>query len=155
MRTLVAGIGNVFLGDDAFGVRVAERLAREPVTAGVRVLDIGTRARHLAFELLDGGYDTAILVDALARGSAPGTLHVIEPEPSASAPIAEQPVLDGHSMDPDSVVDFVQRLGGTRTRILIVGCEPAQFEEGVGLSPSVAAAVEEAVTLLRNILACA
>jgi hydrogenase maturation protease len=150
-RTLVAGIGNVFLGDDGFGVEVARRLAEAPLPAGVRVRDVGIRARDLAYDLLDGEYDTAIFVDAVARGGAPGTVYVIEPEVSAARGAA---AADGHAMNPEAALAFVRLLGGTSTRILVVGCEPACVDEAIGLSPPVAAAVGEAVAVVRR-LVCA
>ena len=151
-RALVAGIGNVFFGDDGFGVEVAARLSDAPLPAGVRVLDAGIRARDLAYELCDGGYDTAILVDAVARGGAPGTVYVIEPPPSSGASPAGVAAFDGHSVTPEAALAFVGALGGTSTRILIVGCEPARVSEGVGLSPPVTAAVDEALAVVRELL---
>jgi hydrogenase maturation protease len=152
-RTLVAGIGNVFLGDDGFGVEVVARLVREPLPPGVRIVDTGIRARDLAYELLDGGYDTAILVDAVARGEAPGTLSVIEPV--ACEPIdSSETTFDAHAMTPDTVLSFLNTLGGVSTRIRIVGCEPACLEEGIGLSAPVTAAIGEAVALIRELVTC-
>lgn len=150
-RTLVAGIGNVFLGDDGFGVEVASRLSREALPDTVRVLDGGTRARSLAYELVDGGYEIAILVDAASRGGRPGTLYVIDP---STTDLGVQPVagLDAHSMTPEATLAFVHALGGTRTRILIVGCEPQSIDEGIGLSDPVNAAVPEAVSMVRELL---
>jgi hydrogenase maturation protease len=150
-KTLVAGIGNVFLGDDGFGVAVAARLVGEPLPAGVRIIDIGIRARDLAYELLDGRYDTAILVDAVARGDAPGTLSVIEP--LTGEPIdRSETTFDAHAMTPDSVLSFLNTLGGVSTRIRIVGCEPACLDEGIGLSAPVTAAVGDAVALIRELV---
>jgi hydrogenase maturation protease len=149
---LVAGIGNVFLGDDGFGVEVAARLGQEPLREGVRVMDTGIRARHLAYELLDGGYDTAILVDACARGGVPGTISLIEPKAGDGPGSRPAAALDGHAMDPEAVLSFLRAFGGVPTRILIVGCEPACLDEGVGLSAPVAAAVEEALALVRELL---
>ena len=150
-RILVAGIGNVFFGDDGFGVEVASRLGRESLPDTIRVLDAGTRARDLAYELADGGYDMAILVDAAPRGGRPGTLYVIDPD---SKDVGAQPVagLDGHSMTPEATLAFVHALGGTPTRILIVGCEPESVDEGIGLSGPVNAAVPEAVSMVRELL---
>lgn len=150
-RTLVAGIGNVFLGDDGFGVEVAQRLCREALPDGVRILDAGIRARHLAFEILDGGYDVAVLVDAVRRGGTPGTVYLIEPDArGAVAPLT----LDGHAMDSGVMLSLVTTLDTRSTRMLVVGCEPASIEEGIGLTPPVAAAVDEAVALVRR-LVCA
>jgi hydrogenase maturation protease len=151
-RVLVAGIGNVFLGDDGFGVEVAARLSSAALPQGVRVLDAGIRARDLAYELFDGRYDTAILVDAIARGGAPGTVYVIDPDVESSARAASLAAFDGHAMNPESTLALVHALGGIATRILIVGCEPANVEEGMGLSQAVAAAVDDAIGVVRELL---
>ena len=151
-RALVAGIGNVFLGDDGFGVEVAARLSSAPLPEGVRVLDAGIRARDLAYELVGGGYETAILVDAVSRGGAPGTVYVIEPDAASIDRAASTAVADGHAMNPESTLVLVRALGGMPTRVLIVGCEPASLEEGIGLSEPVAAAVDEAIGAVRELL---
>ncbi|MEV0988561.1 hydrogenase maturation protease [Streptomyces sp. NPDC049949] len=156
-RILIAGIGNVFLGDDGFGVETARRLA-DPghgLPGHVEVVDIGVRGVHLAYQLLDG-YDTLVLVDATARGGAPGTLYLIEAaEPGTLAP--QSPVLDGHQMSPDAVLALLETLcAGTGTapprRIWVVGCEPGSLEEGIGLSTPVAAAVPEAVRMVLDLV---
>lgn len=149
-RTLVAGIGNIFLGDDGFGVEVAQRLARESLPGEVRVGDFGIRGLHLAYELLDGGYERTILVDATARGGAPGTVYLIEPELDSPAAAASA---DAHAMDPRTVFATLKALGGDPGRVLIVGCEPASVAEGIGLSDPVANAVGEAVRLVRELVA--
>ncbi len=154
MKTLVAGIGNIFLGDDGFGVAVAERLTQEHLGNGVRVMDVGIRARDLAYELIDGGYDAAVLVDAVARGDAPGTVYLIEPDVVGETGREAAVLADGHAMHPDAVLALVRHLGGAPPRMFIVGCEPADLGEGIGLSVPVAAAVEEAVALVRR-LVCA
>ncbi|MFI7354987.1 hydrogenase maturation protease [Streptomyces avidinii] len=160
-RVLVAGIGNVFLGDDGFGVETVRALAAHPLPEGVEVVDFGVRGVHLAYQLLDG-YDTLLLVDATARGGEPGTLYLIEadgsagPEPGgAGAP--PPPVLDGHHMSPDAVLALLDTLcAGTGAtpprRTLVLGCEPAGVEEGIGLSPPVAAAVPEAVRTALDLI---
>jgi hydrogenase maturation protease len=146
---LVAGVGNIFLGDDGFGVEVARRLAGETLPAGARVADFGIRGLHLAYQLLDG-IDTLILVDAMARGGTPGTLYVFEPD-AAAAPGSS--VVDAHGLDPASVLAMVGRLGGCVGRAIVVGCEPAELEERIGLSTPVELAVEEALQLVRHLLA--
>jgi hydrogenase maturation protease len=139
MKMLVAGIGNIFLGDDGFGVEVARRLAAAPVPDGVVVADYGIRGVHLALELLEG-YDALVLVDALEVGEAPGTVVVFEPETD----LVEGTVVDAHSMDPAVVLGMLGAMGGRVERVLVVGCQPAGLVEGIGLSPSVAAAVDRA-----------
>src|SRR5438034_3478053 len=119
-RILIAGIGNIFLGDDAFGVEVVRCLAGRRLPEGVRVVDFGIRGLDLAYALLDG-YDAAIVVDVAPRGGRPGTLYVLEPTlPTAD----EAPLLEAHSMDPVRVLRTVAALGGKVERLLIVGCEP-------------------------------
>jgi hydrogenase maturation protease len=153
-RVLVAGIGNIFLGDDAFGVEVATRLAARPQPEGVRVVDFGIRGLHLAYELLDG-WDVLVLVDALPFGDAPGTLAVLEPDrpepPDPGDDVA--PDVDAHSMGPGVVLGMLAGLGGSVERILVVGCQPADVSEGLGLSDAVAAAVDPAVALCEQLIA--
>jgi hydrogenase maturation protease len=148
-RVLVAGIGNIFLGDDGFGVEVARRLREVPLGDGVDVADFGIRGVHLAYELAGGGYDAAILVDAVPRGGAPGTLYAIEPEPDAGAPEDA----DAHSLTPAVVLAWLRRVGGGCGRIVIVGCEPASVDEAMGLSEPVAASVDGAMEMVRGLVA--
>jgi hydrogenase maturation protease len=152
-RTLVAGLGNIFLGDDGFGVEAVGRLALRTLPPCVQTADIGVRGVHLAYQLLDG-YDTVVLLDATARGGAPGTVYLIdhaEPAPAGGG----EALIDGHRMTPDAVLALLDTLsagtGGERPRrIAVVGCEPACLDEGIGLSDAVAASVDEAVdTVLR------
>ncbi len=151
-RTLVAGIGNVFLSDDAFGVEVAHRLANRTLPEGVRVEDFGIRGIHLAYELLEG-YDGLVLVDAVPMGEPPGTLAVIEPEVEAYlGDVQDVPMVDAHTMSPDVVLATLARLGGSVGRIVIVGCQPADLREGMGLSPAVAAVVDDAADLCLEVL---
>jgi hydrogenase maturation protease len=148
-RVLVAGIGNVFQSDDAFGVEVATLLAARTLPPGVRVEDFGIRGVHLAYELLEG-YDGLVMIDAVPMGEPPGTLAVIEPEldaAGAGGPAGDVAVVDAHTMNPDVVLATLRRLGGSVGRILIVGCQPADLQGGMGLTPAVAAAVEHAAHL--------
>jgi hydrogenase maturation protease len=149
-RILVAGIGNIFLGDDGFGVEVATRLASRPMPAGVEVADFGIRGVHLAYELLDG-VQSLVLIDAMPLGDEPGTLAVLEPDVDAFEDDVAS--LDAHRMSPAVVLATLTRLGGRLTSIRVVGCQPARVEEGMGLSPSVAAAVEPAVDLCCQVVA--
>lgn len=147
-KTLVAGIGNIFNGDDGFGSEVAQRLARRPMPDGVHVEDYGIRGVHLAYELLEG-YDLVVLIDALPRGEAPGTVSVLVPD----VDLDDVPPLDSHQMDPGAVLGMVAELGGEIGRLLLVGCEPADVGEGIGLSPPVAAAVDDAARMVEELIA--
>lgn len=147
-RILVAGVGNIFFSDDGFGPEVLRRLLmEEEQIPDARVEDYGIRGLHLAYELLNG-YEAAVLVDAMPRGDVPGTLYVVEPSPpeDAGAP-------DAHRMDLANVFALLKMLGGEAPPILIVGCEPATVEGGLGLSPAVANAVEAALPLVRRVAA--
>ena len=148
-RTLVAGCGNVFFADDGFGVEVANRLAAAGLPEGVVVRDTGIRGVHLVYELLDG-WDTVILVDASPRGGTPGTVYLIEPDPDLDP--AAAPPLDAHGMNPDSVLAMVRILGGEIGRVLVVACEPAEITERIGLSAPVAAAVDQAVGMVKELV---
>lgn len=144
MRILVAGVGNVFLGDDGFGVAVARHLAGAGLPGEVEVRDFGIRGVHLAYELTGGGYDATILVDAVSRGGPPGTLYVLEPS------VGDIPgsFADAHSMMPGTVLSLAGVLGGKAGRVLLVGCQPADTSPGVELSPPVADAVARAADLV-------
>jgi hydrogenase maturation protease len=152
---LVAGIGNIFLGDDAFGVEVARLLATRKLPADVRVTDFGIRGFDLAYALQDG-YETTILVDACPRGGAPGTLFVIEPDLNAlDDPEAPQAVVEAHAMNPVTVLRLARAMNIEVRNVLLVGCEPATLggEQGkMGLSAPVQRAVEDAVKLVESLI---
>ena len=147
-RLLVAGVGNIFRGDDAFGVEVVRRLAGRNLPDGVRAIDFGTRGHDLAYAILDG-YDGVILVDATAGDGPPGMLYTVEPAP---AEVAKPALFGTHAVDLPGVFATVRALGGTLPALYLVGCEPAELgsdEEGMmGLSEPVAAAIERAVELV-------
>jgi hydrogenase maturation protease len=155
---LVAGIGNIFLGDDAFGVEVVRRLATRNLPAEVRVVDFGIRGLDLAYALQDG-YETTILIDAFPHGQTPGTVSIVEPDTKEiNAP--PDSLVEAHSMHPLAVLRMAAAMNNSLGRVLLVGCEPASLggEEGyMGLSEPVEAAVEEAVNateaLVRRLLA--
>jgi hydrogenase maturation protease len=152
---LVAGIGNIFLGDDAFGVEVVRRLANRKLPEGVRVSDFGIRGFDLAYALQDG-YETTILVDACPHGNAPGTLYVIELDlKSLDDPESAQALVEAHAMNPVNVLRMARAMNIEVKNILLVGCEPETLggEEGqMGLSAPVEAALEEAVTLVESLI---
>ena len=151
-RVLVAGVGNIFLGDDGFGVEVVARMnsadVPDGVPDGVKVADYGIRGMHLAYDLLDG-YDALVIVDAVSRGGEPGDVVVLE--------VGEEDLgsgdFDAHGMEPTAMLASLGPLGGRLPRTYVVGCEPADVTEGIGLSAPVAAAVGRAVELVTGLLA--
>jgi hydrogenase maturation protease len=150
-RILVAGIGNIFLGDDGFGPEVMRHVvgqATGDLKAGVHAVDYGIRGMHLAYDLLEE-WRALVLVDALPNRGAPGTLHVFETDHESLAPT---PGLEAHSMDPAAVFATLSALGGTAPRTIVVGCEVENVEEGMGLSEPVAAAVPGAVAAIDDVL---
>lgn len=157
-RILIAGIGNIFLGDDAFGVEVVRRLAGCAMPQGVVVRDFGIRGLDLTYALLDG-WEAVVMVDAMPRGEPPGTLFVIEPEldeppldeQGKPQPVAWQP----HQLDPARVLQMVCAMGGQVGWMRLVGCEPTPldaYDVLSGLSPPVAAAIEPATRLVISVV---
>ena len=152
-RILVAGIGNIFFGDDGFGVEVSRRLSGRALPEGVRVIDFGIRGFDLTFALLEG-YDAVVLVDVVQRGGRPGTLYVVEPE-LGPQPGAGDVYAETHGMEPGKVLALARALGGRLDRLRLVACEPLTFGEdgmGMGLSEPVQAAVEPAVELVESVV---
>jgi hydrogenase maturation protease len=144
---LIAGMGNVFYGDDAFGVEVVRRIAQRALPDGVRAVDFGIRGFDLAYAM--GGVSDVILVDAARRGGAPGTLYLLELDPAGPGP-AE---IDTHAMGPANVLRLAAALGGRPGRVHLVGCEPSDvdFDAG-GLSPAVDAAIAGAIELVMTLV---
>jgi hydrogenase maturation protease len=147
-RVFVVGVGNIFLGDDGFGVEVAARMRRRPIPDGVRIEDFGIRGVHLAYELLEGSYDLVILVDTLDLRAAPGTISVFEPEPDGGGDVLP----DAHDLDPATVMGLLEGLGGSVGRMLVVGCQPASLDDQMGLSAPVEAAVDEAIRTVEELV---
>ncbi|MGH3565883.1 MAG: hydrogenase maturation protease [Pseudonocardia sp.] len=154
-RVLVAGIGNIFLSDDGFGVEVVRRLQeRGGLPEGVEIVDVGIRGMHLAYQLLDG-YDALVLVDATRRGGAPGTIYALEHD--LDAPTDGTAALDAHGMEPGAVLALLDGLAASMgierpvDKVLVVGCEPGVLDEAIGLSAPVAAAVEPALELVVDL----
>jgi hydrogenase maturation protease len=148
---LIAGVGNIFFGDDGFGVEVARRLASRALPERVRVNDFGIRGFDLAYALSEE-HDAVILVDATRRGEPPGTLYALELQPDGTAGAVET-----HGMDPVNVLRLVAALGGRPRRVLLVGCEPSAIdpdtEELSGLSAPVESAVDPAIELVLSLVA--
>jgi hydrogenase maturation protease len=153
---LVAGVGNIFLGDDAFGVEVALSLMKQRLSQSVLVKDFGIRGFDLAYALLDP-WDAVIIVDAMPRGEAPGTLFVVEPNLAALGnPTSPDMALNPHGMDPVRVLNLAASMGAISAQILIVGCEPNDFGDDLdgrmGLSSVVQASVEEAANMVEELV---
>jgi hydrogenase maturation protease len=147
-RILVAGIGNVFNGDDAFGVAVARQLRSAELPSSVVVRDVGIRGLHLAYELLDP-WDLLIVIDAVSRGGPPGTLHLIEPSTDL-AEISRAP--DAHGMDLRSILLMAGSLGAATPEVRLVGCDVADVSEKMGMTPEVEASVPEAARMVQALV---
>lgn len=147
LRILIAGIGNLFHRDDAFGTEVVRRLAARDLPDGVRAVDYGIRGMHLAYDLLDG-WDALVIVDALPDRGEPGALRVLDVGPEDLG----EAVLDAHGMDPGSVLASLGTLGGQLPRTFVVGCQVADVDEGIGLSRAVAAAVDPAAETVLAVI---
>jgi hydrogenase maturation protease len=147
-RVLVAGVGNIFLGDDGFGSEVARRLAGQPLPDGVRVVDYGIRGMHLAYDLLDG-YEALVLLDTMPGDGHPGDITVLEVGPEDLG----KGELDAHGMDPVAVLASLDSLGGSLPRTFVVGCQPGDVDERMGLTAPVSAALDTAVATVNRILA--
>ena len=151
MKILIACVGNIFLGDDGFGVEVARRLSLKTLPPEAVVKDFGIRGFDLAYALMEP-YHLVILVDACARGFEPGTVFLLEPDPLDDV----QRGIEPHGMNPMNVLRMVKSLGGTPGRVLIVGCEPAELgsenDGQLGLSGPVEAAVDEAIALIESLV---
>lgn len=149
MRTLVAGLGNVFEGDDGFGVEVVRRLAGRPMPSDVIVKDIGIRGVHLAYELLEP-WDRVVLIDAARHGQQPGTVSVLDP--GQIQPPDEAILMDAHDLGPHAVLALVRQMGGELPDVQIVACEPADLSPSMELSAPVAKAVDATVDAVTAML---
>jgi hydrogenase maturation protease len=151
---LIAGIGNIFLGDDGFGVEVAQQLLKGGLPAAVRVTDFGIRGLDLVYALQDG-YETTILIDAFPHGQTPGTVSVVELDMNEAAAPGEGRFLEPHAMNPMNVLRMAAAMNGKLKRVLLVGCEPATLggEDGkMGLSAPVEAGVHKAVKVVADLV---
>jgi hydrogenase maturation protease len=160
MKTLVAGVGNIFLTDDGFGVEVAGRMAGRALPEGVELVDFGIRGVHLAYQLLEG-YDRLVLIDAAPHGQPPGSVSLLQVDQDqvvASAPaVAEgqSPLVDAHGLEPGAILGMLGSLGGQVAEVLVVACEPESLDEGLGLTPVVEAAVPHGIRLVEEVLGIA
>src|ERR1700728_1596933 len=146
VRILVAGIGNIFLGDDGFGSEVVRHVPVRQDDSGVRAVDYGIGGMHLAYDLLDD-WDALVLVDAVPNRGSPGALHIFEADHESHSATA---ALDSHSMDPSAVFDSVKALGGKPPYTVVVGCEVGSVDEGIGLTEAVAGAVPRAIDAVKE-----
>ena len=150
-QILIAGVGNAWLRDDAFGAEVARRLAAQDLPDGVSVMDVGTSGLDLAYEVMRG-YSALIIVDVSKQGGEPGTLYVIDVEPDdVPSEIEDGETIDPHSTDPMTMLRFVRVIGGWPGRVQVIACEPEIVDDvGLGLTPAVEAAVDRAIALVRE-----
>ena len=151
MNVLVAGIGNIFLSDDGFGVEVVKHIdlsaLPDEVREGVTVHDFGIRGVHLSYQLLDG-YDALVLIDAMPLGEAPGPVVTFEPDVES----IDATSVDAHSMSPAVVLGLLAGMGAELPHVVVVGCQPLTLEEGMGLSEPVMAAVVPAAEAVLQVV---
>lgn len=151
---LVAGVGNILLGDDGFGCEVVRELRSVPLPSGVRVEDFGIHGFDLAYAL--SGCAGAIVIDLVRRNQAPGTLYVIEPQQQDFGQLNAPGVyLDNHSMTLDRVLMWLQSHGSLPGVLRVVGCEPLNVDPDslvAGLSDPVAANVHNAVVTVQELV---
>lgn len=155
-RILVAGLGNLFRGDDAFGSEVARRLMTRDLPSNVRVFDFGTRGYDFAFALAQG-YRSVLIVDSVSRGAVPGTLFVIQPEQDELEQLCGDGFCDpSHDVNPMTAIRLASKLCKDLPHLVLVGCEPMdlgdEVEGSVGLSVPVAAAIEPAADRVVSLL---
>jgi hydrogenase maturation protease len=150
-QILIAGVGNAWLQDDAFGAEVARCLGERELPSGVSVMDVGTSGLDLAYEVMRG-YSALVIVDVSKQGGEPGTLYVMDVEPDdVPAEIQDGESIDPHSMDPLTMLRFVRVIGGWPGRVQVIACEPAVVDDvGLGLTPAVEEAVERAIALVLD-----
>jgi hydrogenase maturation protease len=149
VRILVAGIGNIFLGDDGFGSEVVRHVPVQQDDSGLRVVDYGIRGMHLAYDLLDD-WDALVIVDTVPDRGNPGALHVFEADHESQSATA---ALDAHSMDPAAVFNSLKALGGKPPYTVVIGCEAGSIDEGIGLTDAVAGAVPRAIRAVEEVVA--
>jgi hydrogenase maturation protease len=151
VNVLVAGIGNIFLSDDGFGVEVVKHIDvtrwPEDVRKDVTVSDFGIRGVHLSYELLND-YDALVLIDAMPLGEAPGTVVTFEPDVES----IDATSVDAHSMSPAVVLGLLAGMGADLPHVVVVGCQPLTLEEGMGLSDAVMAAVAPAAEAVVQVV---
>ncbi len=157
MKVLVAGLGNELRGDDGFGVAVARLLDDRDLGAEVTVREFGIGGIHLVQELLNG-YDALLVVDAVNRGSEPGTIHLLEPEVPeiASLPVEERRdfLADLHWADPGRALMLARALGALPERVLVLGCQPQDLDDlSLVLSPTVARSLPTALRAIEQAVA--
>lgn len=154
---LIAGIGNIFQGDDAFGVHVVKRLSNLPLPANVRLMDAGIRSLDLAFALLDSSHELTILVDATSHGGTAGTLYTIEIRPQDIPDVSDEgSFVNSHGLDPVRVLSLAKSMGAPLTNVVLIGCEPEVLDcdstGHIGLSKTVREAVERAMQTIREMV---
>ena len=152
-RILVAGIGNIFFGDDAFGCEVAAELAKRSWPDGVSIVDFGIRAYDLAYAIMDG-YDATILIDAAPRGEKPGTVYLLELDPNKVDTCGDE-IVNAHALTPVRVLQLIRARGGHAENLYLIGCEPARLdgEDVIGLSEEVRNAIPLAAEMIEKVLA--
>ena len=141
-RVLIAGIGNVLLGDDGVGPYVAHVLASSlDFEPGVQVEDLGTPALDLIDHLT--GLDALILVDSVDDGAPAGTIHLYRKEDILrhGPPVR----MDPHSPALTESLLAADFVGSAPAEVLLIGVSGSRYEAGCQLSVPVQSAVVQVV----------
>lgn len=150
MKTLVAGFGNVLLGDDGFGVEVTRRYIARGLPKATEAVEVGIGGFDLVLKLMDG-FERVIIIDVVHRGADPGTVTLFSPSEAETTPSRGE-TIDPHLAEPSRALKLARQLNILPAHITVVGCEPANCEIGVGLSPQVAAGVDRALDAIDSII---
>ena len=150
MKTLVAGFGNLLLGDDGFGVEVLRRFVARGVPESIEAVEVGIGGFDFVLKLMDG-FERAIVVDLVRRGAVPGTVTMFTPC-EAETTLRAGDRIDPHIAEPSRAMKLARHLNVLPASITIVGCEPASCDVGIGLSPQVAAGVERALDAIDSVI---
>jgi hydrogenase maturation protease len=148
--TLVLGLGNVLLTDEAVGAAVLKALV--PLAAArpeLSLMDGGTLSFTLAGPI--GDADRLVVVDAAKMGQAPGTVRVLEGE-AMDAQLSRH-ANNVHEVSLADLFDIARLTDSLPARRALIGIEPERVDWGDELTPVVAAAVPQAVAEIQALLA--
>jgi hydrogenase maturation protease len=149
-RVCLVGVGNVDLGDDGFGVRLAEALSNADLRFAIcdlRVMVAGKSPERYLTEFGDDGFDHLIFVDAVEFGGAPGSVVFLD----TTEMIARFPQISTHKISLGTLAKWFEAKG--RTRAWLLGVQPESLKPGPNLTPAIHRTLEVLTGLLRELVA--